>query len=193
MFNWISFLAYIVVTAATPGPNTLMSLSCGVRHGLKKSMPFQFGIGAGFAAASVLCMVFCSLLSTVIPQIEMPMKVAGAAYMLYLAWKTLTASAKVEGREVECTFWSGFALQFVNPKLYIYCIVSMETYVLPYYQGQWAALTGFALLLAFCGFFFTVCWAAFGSAFQSLFARHGKAVNAVMALLLVYCAVSLFL
>ena len=193
MFNWAQFLTYAIILSATPGPNTLMSLSCGMRYGIKKSMPFQYGIGAGFAVASLLCMVFCSLLAALIPKLEMVMKVIGAVYMLYLAWKTFTASTEVTGKSSEFTFLSGFFLQFINPKLYIYCIVSMETYVLPHYQGQWAALSGFALLLAFIGFFFTVCWAAFGSGFKALFSKYGKITNTILALLLVYCAVSLFL
>ena len=69
----------------------------------------------------------------------------------------------------------------------------MEAYVLPYYQGQPAVRLAFALLLAFVGFFFTVCWSAFGAVFQRLFTAHARVVNTVMALLLVYCAVSLFL
>ena len=191
--DWVSFLTYIVITAGTPGPNTLMSLSCGIRHGFRKSLPFQWGIGVGFAVASLLCMVFCNMLATVIPQLEIIMKIAGAAYMLYLAWKTFSASTEIEGRDVEFTFFSGFLLQFVNPKLYLYCIVSMETYVMPHYQGQWLALSGFALLLAGFGLFFTLCWAGFGASFQKLFVKYGRQMNAVMALLLVYCAVSLFL
>lgn len=69
----------------------------------------------------------------------------------------------------------------------------MEAYILPYYQGQWPELTLFALLLAFIGFVFTLCWALFGSVFRMLFSKYARVTNTVMALLLVYCAVSLFL
>jgi len=71
--------------------------------------------------------------------------------------------------------------------------MSMEAYILPYFNGQVYALLGFALLLAFIGFAFTLLWSAFGSVFKWLFSKHAKAVNTIMALLLVYCAVSLFL
>ena len=69
----------------------------------------------------------------------------------------------------------------------------MEAYILPYYHGQWFTLTLFALLLAFIGFCFTLCWALFGSVFKALFSKYAKVTNLVMALLLVYCAVSLFM
>ena len=29
MFNWFAFLTYAVITAATPGPNNIMSMSNG--------------------------------------------------------------------------------------------------------------------------------------------------------------------
>lgn len=69
----------------------------------------------------------------------------------------------------------------------------MEAYILPYFQDRPLILLGFALLLAFIGFLFTLAWSAFGSVFQRLFSRHARLVNTIMALLLVYCAVSLFL
>ena len=69
----------------------------------------------------------------------------------------------------------------------------MEAYVLPYYEDRPVILFLFALLLAFIGFVFTLCWSAFGSVFRLLFSRHARVVNTIMALLLVYCAVSLFL
>lgn len=98
----------------------------------------------------------------------------------------------IEERSSKGSFVSGLLLQFVNPKIYIYCIMSMEAYILPYYSGQVLPLIGFALLLALIGFLFALLWSMFGSVFKFLFSRHTKLVNSIMALLLVYCAVSLF-
>lgn len=193
MFNWISFLTYAVITAVTPGPNNIMSMSNAGRLGFRAALPFNFGIWAGFLAVMGLCTLFCGLLSALIPKIRLPMLIIGAAYMLFLAWETFTSSGELAEKHTRGGFVSGALLQFVNPKIYIYCIVSMEAYILPFYAGRPWALFGFALLLAFIGFVFTLCWAAFGSAFRRLFSRHAKAVNMVMALLLVFCAVSLFL
>ena len=83
--------------------------------------------------------------------------------------------------------------QFVNVKIYIYGILSMEAYILPYYSGNMPALLFFALLLAIIGFIFTLVWTAFGAAFRKIFSRHARTVNTILALLLVYCAVSLFI
>lgn len=193
MFNWFSFLTYALITAITPGPNNIMSMSNGSRKGFKAALPFNLGIWVGFSAVMILCTVFCSALSAWIPKIKMPMLIVGAIYMLYLAWETFRSDGTFSEDHSRDGFLSGLFLQFVNPKIYIYCIMSMEAYILPLYQGQAGILLGFALLLSTIGFVCTLGWSAFGSVFRWLFSKHTKAVNTIMALLLVYCAVSLFL
>ena len=192
MFPWFSFLTYAVVTAVTPGPNNIMSMSNGSRKGFRGALPFTLGIWVGFTIVMILCTAFCGVLSALIPKIKLPMLILGALYMLYLAWETFRSSG-VEEDHSRDGFLSGLLLQFINPKIYIYCIMSMEAYILPYYHTEPLPLLGFALLLAFIGFVFCLCWSAFGSVFRRLFSQHAKIVNTVMALLLVYCAVSLFL
>ncbi len=193
MFQWLPFLTYAVATAITPGPNNIMSMSNGSRYGFRGAFPFNLGIWAGFSVVMLLCTLCCSLLSTFIPMIKTPMLIVGAAYMLYLAWGTFRSGTEIEDDFSRSGFLSGMLLQFINPKIYIYCIMSMEAYILPYYNGNVPALFGFAMLLAFIGFAFTVCWSAFGSLFRRLFSTHARVVNTIMALLLVYCAASLFL
>ena len=192
MFPWFSFLTYAVVTAVTPGPNNILSLSNGSRKGFRGALPFNWGIFVGFVVVMLLCTLFCSVLSALIPKIKFPMLVAGAAYMLYLAWHTFRDTGELGEEESRSGFLSGLLLQFINPKIYLYCILSMQAYILPFYQGRPLILTAFALLLAFIGFLFTLCWSAFGSVFRWLVSRHARVVNTIMALLLVYCAVSLF-
>ena len=46
------------------------------------------------------------------------------------------AGAVTDTSDAKARFRDGFFLQFVNPKIYIYCIVSMQSCVLPLYQGQ---------------------------------------------------------
>ena len=192
MFNWIQFLTYAVSTTMTPGPNNIMSMSNASRAGLKKSYPFNIGIWCGFSIVMIICALFTSALSALIPKIRTPMLVLGACYMLYLAWKTFRRPTVIEEKSSPMGFLNGFVLEFMNPKIFIYGIVSMEGYILPYYEGNWPALIAFAILLATIGCFFNICWALFGTIFSVLFSKYGKITNTIMALLLVYCAISLF-
>ncbi len=194
LFNWLSFLTYVFVTAFTPGPNNIMSMSNGSQKGFVRALPFNLGILTGFSVLSVLCALFCNVVGEWIPLIKTPMVIVGAVYMLYLAWGTLRSSGEIEEpQKGKGGYISAVFLQCVNPKLYLYCIVSMEAYILPVFQGNIPVLIVFAVLLAFVGFCSTLIWSAFGSGFKRLFSAHTKVVNTIMALLLVYCALSLFL
>lgn len=192
MFSWLNFILYIVTTAATPGPNNIMSMSNGSKLGFKESLPFNYGIGVGFSIVMILCTALCKLLNDIIPMIETPMLIIGALYILHLAWGTFKSNSDIEENYSQNSFLSGLFLQFINPKIYIYGIMSMEAYILPYYSNHYFALFSFAMLLAFIGFLFTLCWSAFGSIFKLLFIKYVKIVNTIMSILLVYCAISLF-
>ena len=80
----------------------------------------------------------------------------------------------------------------MNPKIYIYAITAMSLYILPVFHSA-MALAGFTAVLTMIGASGSYVWALFGSAFCKIFAKHTRAVNLIMAFLLVYCAISLFL
>lgn len=198
MLNLFNFLTYVLVTCFTPGPNNLTAMSNGTRHGFKKALPFNFGMLTGCTTVFTVCAIFGNVISTIMPSIKTPMLVLGAIYMLYLAYKIFMSSFKKETKESitnesKNLFLQGLLLQFVNVKSYIYIIVSMEVYIIPVYAGNYPMLIFFAAFLACLGFISTLCWSLFGSAFKILFSKYAKITNTILALLLVYCAISLFL
>lgn len=193
MFPVSDFLIYCFITAYTPGANNLLSMSNAARLGFRKSVFFNFGITMGFLIVMTVCTLFSSTLYSALPKVKFYMQLLGAAYMLYLAWKVWKTSSdlEVESRK-EASFLSGMVLQFLNPKIYIYAITAMSLYILPLYHSV-VALIVFVLILTIIGASGSYVWALFGSAFCRFFTKHTKGVNLVMALLLVYCAVSLYL
>lgn len=193
MFDWFTFLTYAVLTTITPGPNTIMSMSNGSRKGFFKGLPLNLGMWCGFTIVMVGCAVLTSALSAWIPRIKTPMLFVGAAYLLWLAWKTLRRSAQIQEKETKGDFLTGFLVQFINPKIMLYGVMSYEAYILPAFEGQPLILLGFAGVLSTVGFVNGLLWSACGDLFRVLFSKHAKIVNSVMALLLVYCAVKLLL
>jgi threonine/homoserine/homoserine lactone efflux protein len=194
MPNFAAFLSYVLVTTFTPGPNNIMSMSNASRYGFKKSIFFNIGILVGFFIIISLCSIFSVSLYNLIPSIKPIMTYIGAIYILWLAWKTYKSAPHSESKSEKQTntFMSGLLLQFVNPKVILYGITTVSTFIVPYYKSAFV-LTGFSAILAFIGFVSTCCWALFGSMFQRFLIKNDKLVNTIMALLLVYCAVSLFL
>jgi len=196
MPNVAVFLSYVLMTSFTPGPNNIMSMSNASRYGFRKSILFNVGVFWGFFCVINLCSLFSVTLYRLIPSVRPAMTCLGAAYILWLAWKTYRSKPAGAGPDDHDkrtnTFWSGLILQFVNPKVILYGVTTVSTFIVPYYKTI-PALAGFSVFLAFVGFVATCCWSLFGSVFQRFLLNNDTAVNTVMALLLVYCAVSLFL
>lgn len=192
--NWLAFITYVVVTSFTPGPNNIMSMTNGIRMGLRKSLHFNLGVGAGFFLIILLCSYLSLTLASVLPRFRLVMSVVGAAYMLYLAGKVVwsTAGPQESRGEAHSSFWAGLGLQFLNPKGIMYGLTVVANFLLPYSQSLAFFLVA-SVLLAFVGFLSTTSWSLFGAAFQRLLAVHQRPFNAAMGLLLVYCAVSVFL
>lgn len=194
MPNFTAFLSYVLVTTFTPGPNNIMSMSNASRYGFKKSIFFNVGIFFGFFIIIALCSIFSVTLYRLIPSIKPIMTCIGAVYILWLAWKTYKSKSHSEGDSVKNTntLLSGFLLQFVNPKVILYGITTVSTFIVPFYRSVYI-LASFSAILAFVGFVATCCWSLFGSLFQKFLKENNKIINIIMALLLVYCAVSLFI
>jgi threonine/homoserine/homoserine lactone efflux protein len=178
--------------AYTPGPNNIMSMNNAKNIGFRKGIVFNFGILTGFFCVMVLCLIFSTILYTLVPKIQLPMKILGAVYMIYLIIKSFVPPKEHKVRNNNGSFLIGALLQLINPKIIIYGLTAMSSYILVYYR-ELPILIFFMFLLAFVGFTGTICWALFGSLFSKLFNKHGKILNIAMAILLLYCAVSLFL
>ncbi len=191
--SWIPFLTYTVTTSITPGPNTIMTFSTASRVGFRRALPFCFGVWLGFSCIMLLSTLFCSAMQAYLPMLRLPMLIAGALYLLYLAWHTYKSTGDIAAQEDSGNFRKGLLLQFVNVKVYINCLMSLQGYILPAYERQFWPLAGFVLLVPALSFATLMLWAGFGTAMSRFLSRHRKAANTVFALLLVYCAVALFL
>ena len=189
--NYTAFLSYIFLTAFTPGPNNITAMSNASKYGFKKGFRFNVGVLFGFLIVMSICAIFTSVLYEFIPQIKPVMLCVGAAYILWLAWTIWRDNPHDAKKRVIQTnsIVSGMVLQFVNVKVILYGITAISTFILPYYKG-FGAVFPFVILLSIVGFAGNCCWALFGTIFEIFFSKHGKAMNLLMALLLVYCAVS---
>lgn len=188
-FNLAGFALYVFASAFTPGPNNILSMSAAGRFGMARARRLLVGIFAGFVTVMLLCALFSVALAAFAPKIMPCMKLAGAGYILRLAWKTWRPSAADggEGGDVGCGFWAGFALEFVNVKIMLYGVTALTSFVAPAFDSP-AAFAAFAVLLAVIGSAANWTWALFGLLFKRALRRCGRLFNAVMALLLVYCA-----
>lgn len=192
--NFASFFSYAVITTFTPGPNNIMSMTNAGKYGFKQTLRFCLGVAVGFFALLLCAAGFSALLYAFIPKIKTIMSIIGAAYILYLAYTIVRDKPKDPSKKhVEPNgFLPAVLFQFINPKGLIYSITIMSSYIMPHYQAP-AILLLFAAGLAITSLASTVLWALLGTGIDRVFSKHKKIINILMALLLVYCAVSLLL
>ncbi|MED3181322.1 MULTISPECIES: LysE family transporter [Bacillus cereus group] len=187
-----SFLLFVFISSFTPGPNNFLAMTYANQHGLKRSINFCFGVAFGFFILTSLCSFFNIVLINIIPIIEIPLKILGAAYMLYLAFKIITSKGRADHNEKnnKNLFTVGIFIQFVNPKGILFGLTVVSTFILPYYNSYSSFLL-FSLFLGIVGLLSTFSWSLFGSIFQKSLVKHNQLFNIIMAVLLVFSAVSI--
>ncbi len=188
MFSLSNYISIMIAPTFTPGPNNILSMSNAVKLGLKKGLPFNLGVGVGSFVVSVIITLLSKVLYDYIPSIVAVMRFVGFAYMMYLAFKTYTASTDIENGSTNVSFTSAFFLQFINPKSIVFCTSLITTQLLPYFDNI-VEMIPYLMIRGAVSFSGSFTWSLFGSMFKKLFKTHGKIINIIMALLLVYSAI----
>ena len=177
-----------ILTVWSPGPNNILLLSTTSKYGVSGNLRFMTGIWSGSLTLMCLSGLFCSTLGTVIPDIQPVMKYLGAAYILYLAWQTWKRCPPSDQvQEKKPTWLMGFVLQLVNVKIIIYGLTMFSAYILPY-ESRIYMLFFFAVYLMILGALGNLIWAFAGNVLKRFYTRYYRLMNAVMALLLVWCS-----
>ncbi|PAF14311.1 transporter, LysE family [Niallia circulans] len=184
----LSFLAYCVIATFTPGPTNIAILSIAHRVRIKESFQYMYGATIAFGMLLAASALFNQAMVAVVPNIIDVMQVIGCLYMLYLAYQVFTMKLSEDTAAQVATFKSGYIMQFVNPKTWLFTMTVIPSYVMPYYNSP-GALTLFVLGITIIAFLAFTTWAMFGLVFKQFFQRHQKAVNIVLAFLLVYSAI----
>ncbi|MGO2335788.1 cysteine/O-acetylserine transporter [Providencia sp.] len=186
-----SFLTYTLITAFTPGPNNILAMSSVTQYGFRRSISVLSGMSLGFFVIMVLCAVFTLSLVTVLPIFMGWLKWIGAAYILWLAWKIAKSQTSTSKAEVKpISFWMSFWLQFVNVKIILYGITAISTFALPY-SNNILVIFGMSIILSVIGIAGNLAWALAGHYLQIVFSKHGKVINYILSVLLVYCAIKI--
>ena len=117
----LAFAGFAFVSSVTPGPNNAMLLASGVNYGFRRTVPHIAGISLGCVAMLILVGLGLGRLFAAVPQLYLILRYAGAAYLLWLAWKIATAGPMTDQKAASrpMTFWQAAAFQWVNPKAWI--------------------------------------------------------------------------
>lgn len=183
-----AFVLFAFVSSITPGPNNTMLLATGVNFGVRRSVPHALGISFGFMMMVLAVGLGLGEVFKAWPPLYTVLRYAGAAYLLYLAWKIATSgpvgTAASSARE-PLGFWGAAAFQWVNPKAWVMAVGAITTYTPA--QGYVTNVIVIAALFALVNLPSVGVWVMFGSALRNLLqnSRWLMLFNVVMALLLV--------
>jgi threonine/homoserine/homoserine lactone efflux protein len=190
--NITSFLIYCFVVTFTPGPTNIVILSTVHNLGTKKAMKYTYGATIAFGVLLVISAMLNTILITIIPKILIVMQLIGSFYMCYLAYQIYKMDSSKPTENKTATFMSGFLMQFLNPKVVLFTMTVIPSFILPHYISM-PAVTISVLAITLIGFSAFITWVLFGAIFKGFLQKHNKIVNIMMSLFLVYSAIILWL
>jgi threonine/homoserine/homoserine lactone efflux protein len=169
-----------------------MSMNNARDIGLRNGIIFNCGNYAGHFLVMLTCLIFSKFLYVILPQIQLPMKILGAAYLFYLIVKIIFPVSQHKVKENNRSLAIGVLLQLVNIKVILFGLTVMSAYLLPYYKSV-PILILFAFLMSSIQFGANIAWTLSGSLINKLFIDHKMILNIIMIILLIYCIVKLFI
>jgi threonine/homoserine/homoserine lactone efflux protein len=180
----------------TPGPNVIMITASAANFGFRCVIPQMLGITFGFGFMIMAAGFGLAALLHAAPQLHMTLKYAGAAYLLYLAWRIARADAASRDtrRAKPFSFVEAMLFTWVNPKGWVTALGALAAYTSA--QGDVLLQTSvIAGVLAAACFASVVVWAGFGVAIARFLGspRARMAFNWSMAGLLVVSLIPVFL
>ena len=110
-----------------------MLLASGVNFGFRRTLPHMFGIGTGFFVLLLAVGLGMGALLERFPLLYSALKVVGAVYLVYLAWKIAFSRSlgDAKGDAHPLSFGQAAAFQWVNPKAWVMALGAMAAYTDP--------------------------------------------------------------
>ncbi|MCJ2187054.1 LysE family translocator [Novosphingobium beihaiensis] len=177
---WI-FATAVFLLSGTPGPNMLHIMSRSVELGFKRSMAAMAGCLLGLLSLLTASAVGLGALLHALPGVFDALRLAGAAYLLYLAVKAWRSPVAEDGTPVEwarpTASWQsllrgGFAISISNPKAIIFAAAFLPQFIDPAKPQAPQFATLLAVFTVIEGFWYCI-YATGGRAISRHLSRAG--------------------
>ncbi|AZY50684.1 LysE family translocator [Bordetella avium] len=133
----IAFFGIAVLLALTPGPDNLFVLMQSAIWGRKAGFLVVLGLCTGLLGHTTAVAVGLAALFAASPMAFTALKLAGAAYLLYLAWQILRAptgggrSEKPEALRGSALYRRGIIMNLTNPKVLLFFFAFLPQFTQP--------------------------------------------------------------
>lgn len=191
-----ALLLFCTAMSFSPGPNTTLSTALAANHGLRRALRFCLAVPTGWTLLMMACGLGLGALVTGIPALRWGVKLAGVAYMLWLAWRLAGSAtlAQADAARLDLSFAQGVGLQFLNIKAWMLALTLTAGWVVNA-AGQPAANPGqrlaiICVVMVVFAFSSNFTYALAGSLLRGWLARGRRLLwfNRALALVLVATA-----
>ncbi|WP_445356091.1 LysE family translocator [Microbulbifer sp. EKSA008] len=201
LLSWLSLAGICALGAMSPGPSLLIvlrSASSGLQQGLASALAH----GAGVAIYAILTAFGLAVLITSSPLLFNILQWAGAAMLVYLGWKALsapapgtsTATVQPPHQSLKRSIAQGFGVAFFNPKIAVFFTALFSQFVSE--QQALSTKLGMAALVSGVDaiWYCIVALAVHASRKRQLVSKHiGHRIQQVFGILLIGLAARLIL
>lgn len=181
----LAFCGSYFLIALSPGLCMTLSMSLGIRIGVRRTLWMMLGEVTGIALVGAAAMAGVAALLLGDPRVFTVFKLAGAAYLLWTAWRTWNAAPAALATSRGALVTQGFVTAVSNPKAWAFNMALLPPFIDP--AASLAPQMGVLLsLMVAIEFASLLIYAAGGRALAELLIRRGKAqwMNRVAALLM---------
>jgi threonine/homoserine/homoserine lactone efflux protein len=184
-------MTYCFVMSSTPGPNNVLLANSGALFGYRRALPQILGTNSGVAVQTFGTCLGLGSLFVAFPVLHQILQVAGALYLVFLAWKLSASSLGEAHRAQPLTFVQAVLFQAVNPKSWVKAITLASVFMPVGMSAPVGALvvTGVGMVI---GFPSSSMWTLFGVAIRRLLTdpRKQRIFNLTMGATLLVLAVN---
>jgi len=120
----------------TPGPNMIYLVSRSITQGRRAGLVSLGGVAVGFAVYLAAATLGLTAIFVVVPELYLALKLAGAAYLAYLAWKTLRPGGgsvfqpqPLPPDSPRKLFLMGLVTNLLNPKIAILYLALIPQFI----------------------------------------------------------------
>jgi threonine/homoserine/homoserine lactone efflux protein len=154
---------FAAAVTLTPGPNVVLVTASAANFGFRRTVPQMLGITVGFGTMVLATGLGLAGVVHAEPRLHAVLKYAGAAYLLYLAWRIARADAAgAPARARPIGFVEATLFTWMNPKAWVSALgaAAAFTTVGGNLLLESALIAG--VLAAFC-LLSAAVWAGFGA------------------------------
>ena len=137
----LTFAGASLVLAVAPGPDNLFVLAQSAVYGVRAGLTVVLGLCTGLVVQTICAACGVAAVVAAVPALFWGIRIAGACYLLYLAWMAWThAVSDSEGPQgtalTGAALWRrGVIMNITNPKVQIFFLAFFPQFVQPGTEG----------------------------------------------------------